>query len=60
MEGKSIFKPSLGEVKNWLVRLVSEARKTVCETSLTVVKYGFVRLVSVMVENQFPRLVSQG
>ena len=46
MEGKSIFKPSLGEVKNWLVRLVSEARKTVCETSLTVVKYEFVRLVS--------------
>ena len=46
MDRSSIFKPSLGEVKNWLVRLVSEARKTVCETSLTVVKYEFVRLVS--------------
>ena len=69
MEGNLI---SLREVKNWLVRLVREGQKMglrdqsqggkiwVSETSLAGLFFTFARLVSVEVENQFLRLVSQG
>ena len=55
MDRSSIFKPSLGEVKNWLTRQVSEVSKMGlrdCETSLRGLKNGLVRLVSEKVENQ--------
>ena len=51
MDRTSIFKPSLGEVKNWPARLVQKVQKWVCETSLRGVKNGLVRLVSEEVEN---------
>ena len=46
MERNSIFKGSIRELNNWLARPVSEGRNWICETSLRVVKYGLVRLVS--------------
>ena len=50
MDRTSIFKPSLGEVKNWPARLVS---KQDCETSLRWVKNELMRLVSKEVKNQW-------
>ena len=52
MDRTSIFKPSLGEVKNWPARLVSQGSKMGCKTSLGWVKNGLARLVSKEVENR--------
>ena len=53
MDRSSIFKPSLGVVKNWLARQASEGSKMGLRTSLRGLKKGLVRLVSEEVENQW-------
>ena len=51
MDRISIFKPSLREVNNWLVRLVSEGQKMGLRDCLRGVKKGLVSLVSEEFEN---------
>ena len=53
MDRSSIFKPSLGVVKNWLARQASEGSKMGLRDYSQRAEKGLVRLVSEEVENQW-------